>query len=366
MNMSCKKINKEDIAYKYLWEMICDEDRKVGDLLPTELEISKQLGLNRLTVSKALAWLKNEGYVSRRAGYGTTIERKPPSSDTRLILVISPWPEWRRSANWYYSRLLYAVHGEALINGATTVNVAFHATEAKEEDFNRILNLYNAVKCEGVIVIDPYVATHERLSNFLEKIGCPSVWVDSSIKEGDHTHRVDVDNFKAGFDLTENLINDGFKRIAFLSMALTTTARQLRYQGYQAALEAHGIAVDERYVVSPGSDLYVDEAGGECAGIYAARRLDADALFVTDSHMIKGMHAFFNEFPSPQMEKLIRLPIATFDSDDQDRNPMIRYSVVQPIESIGREAVQVFLAEHQGAEWIIKKIPAEIKTFSVE
>mgnify|MGYP005722804195 FL=1 len=97
MNMSCKKINKEDIAYKYLWEMICDEDRKVGDLLPTELEISKQLGLNRLTVSKALAWLKNEGYVSRRAGYGTTIERKPPSSDTRLILVISPWPEWKLS-----------------------------------------------------------------------------------------------------------------------------------------------------------------------------------------------------------------------------------------------------------------------------
>jgi DNA-binding LacI/PurR family transcriptional regulator len=45
---------------------------------------------------------------------------------------------------------------------------------------------------------------------------------------------------------------------------------------------------------------------------------------------------------------------------------MIRYSVVQPIESIGREAVQVFLAEHQGAEGIIKKIPAEIKTFSVE
>ena len=82
--------------------------------------------------------------------------------------------------------------------------------------------------------------------------------------------------------------------------------------------------------------------------------------------MIKGVHAFYNEFPSLQMEKVIRLPIATFDSDDKDRNPMVRYSVVQPIESIGREAVQVFLAEHQGAEGIIKKIPAEIKTFSAE
>jgi hypothetical protein len=45
---------------------------------------------------------------------------------------------------------------------------------------------------------------------------------------------------------------------------------------------------------------------------------------------------------------------------------MIRYSVVQPIESIGREAVQVFLAEHPPTEGIIKKISAEIKTFSVE
>jgi DNA-binding LacI/PurR family transcriptional regulator len=360
MSIPNKKNNKEDIAYKYLWEMICEEDRKVGDLLPTELEISKQLGLNRLTVSKALAWLKNEGYISRRAGYGTTIERKPPSSDTRLILVISPWPEWKRSANWYYSRLLYAVHAEALINGATTVNVAFHATEAKEEDFNRILNLYNAVKCEGVIVIDPYVASHERLSKFLEKIGCPSVWVDSSFKEG-NMHRVDVDNFKAGFDLTVKLINDGYQRIAFLSTAQTTSARQLRYQGYKAALKANDITFDERYVVSPGSDLYVEEAGGECAGIYAARRLDADALFVTDSHMLKGIHAFCNEFPSPQMENLIRLSIATFDYDGQDRNPMIRYSVIQPIESIGREAVQVFLTEHQSSDCIVRKIPAEIQ-----
>jgi DNA-binding LacI/PurR family transcriptional regulator len=360
-----KNNNKEDIAYKHLWEMICDEDRKVGDLLPTELVIAKGLGVNRLTVSKALAWLKNEGYISRRAGYGTTIERKPPSSSTRLILVISPWPEWDRSANWYYSRLLYAMNAEILLNGATAVNVAFHATEANDEDFNRISNLYNAVKCEGAIVIDPYVATHKRLSQFLEKIGCPSVWVDSSLEAHKNVHHVDVDNFQAAFDVTERLINDGARRIAFMSTMLSTTARQLRFEGYKAALKAHGIEFDERLQVSTAGASYVEEAGNECAGIYAARKLDADALFVADSHMISGMRSFRDEFPTERMDQLVRLPIATFDCDEGSERPSsIRYSVSQPVEELGRQAVQVFLSNQDLTESVVKKVPAEVLDFT--
>ena len=54
MSVSCKKINKEDIAYKYLWEMICEKDRKVGDLLPAERMIKKsRLRLRRLALSDA-------------------------------------------------------------------------------------------------------------------------------------------------------------------------------------------------------------------------------------------------------------------------------------------------------------------------
>ena len=55
------------------------------------------------------------------------------------------------------------------------------------------------------------------------------------------------------------------------------------------------------------------------------------------------------------MEELIRFPIATIDSDDQDRNPMICYYVVWRIEFIGQDAVRLFLAEHPSTEVIIKK-----------
>lgn len=355
--------SKEDLAYKYLWEMICEEHRKIGDLLPTELEISKTLGINRLTVSKALAWLKNEGYISRRAGYGTKIERKPPSSDTRIILVISPWPEWEASRNWYYSRLLYAVHTEALTQGATIVNVAFNASNSKDEDFNRILHLYKAVKCEGAIVIDPYIATHERLRTFLERIDCPSVWIDSALKGERKSHRVDIDNFQAGFDLTERLISDGSKQIAFLSPSLSTTARQLRYEGYKAALEKYNMPIDLRYTLSPSSDLYTDEAGSECAGLYAARGLDADALFFTDYHMLLGVRRFCEQYPSPTLEKLTQLPIATFDYYENDSDPTVKYAAIQPIEAIGKQAVEVFLNEQDKDAVVVRKIPPSIQAF---
>ena len=58
-----KPNTKEDIAYRYVRELINSDDLQPGDLLPTETSISEKLGINRMTIAKALASLKNEGYV---------------------------------------------------------------------------------------------------------------------------------------------------------------------------------------------------------------------------------------------------------------------------------------------------------------
>jgi DNA-binding GntR family transcriptional regulator len=53
---------------------------KVGDMLPTELDICKQYGVSRYTAREAIKRLTDAGLVSRRAGIGTTIKAKAASS----------------------------------------------------------------------------------------------------------------------------------------------------------------------------------------------------------------------------------------------------------------------------------------------
>jgi DNA-binding GntR family transcriptional regulator len=54
---------------------IQDGTYRVGDLLPTELELQEEFGLSRHTVREALRQLIDMGLVRRRQGSGTQVVR---------------------------------------------------------------------------------------------------------------------------------------------------------------------------------------------------------------------------------------------------------------------------------------------------
>ena len=147
-----------------------------------------------------------------------------------------------------------------------------------------------------------------------------------------------------------------------MSGALETTARQRRFEGYKGALESRGIAYDERLVICHSTPSYLNEAGSECAGIYAARKLNADALFLNDYPMMEGILEFCNRYPNPELDKLKALSIATFDFDDESTEANVRYSAHQPIEEIGFEAVRIFLQaqEQPLTDPVVKTLQADI------
>ncbi len=54
-----------------------DEGRySYGELFPTEAHIAQQFNTSRPTIAKALNLLKEEGYVTRKAGYGTAVVKQ--------------------------------------------------------------------------------------------------------------------------------------------------------------------------------------------------------------------------------------------------------------------------------------------------
>ena len=352
---------KEEIAYSHLKKLIASPQFNPGDLLPTEMEISRELGINRITIAKALSSLKNEGFVARRAGRGTTLLRKPASSSANLIMVISPWPSWDIRNEWYFSRLLYSIQTEAIRNGMATINLAVHAETVEEEDFAKIRDIYNAVECRGAIVADPYIATQHHLQTFLRQLDCRSVWAGATPHETNNAHIIDIDDYQASFDLTKKLIELKCRRPAYISFQINSVARAKRLQGYKDALAAMKIDLDERYIIWNGFPASLIDAGSECAGIYAARGLDADSFILSDLLMFEGIRKFCTEIQTPQLKKLIKLPVATFDFRGNTSYPNIKFTSVQPIEQVGKEAVEMLVSYSEEKQ--IRLIPAEILSF---
>ena len=64
-----------------LKEGILSGQIRPGDRLPSENQLSREYGLSRHTVRKALAILENEGYVTAEHGRGTYLFRADASPE---------------------------------------------------------------------------------------------------------------------------------------------------------------------------------------------------------------------------------------------------------------------------------------------
>lgn len=70
-------MNKNNPLYisvmEVIKERIINGEYKIGDFIPTEIELEKEFEVSKITVRKAIELLEGEGYVSKRSGKGTTV-----------------------------------------------------------------------------------------------------------------------------------------------------------------------------------------------------------------------------------------------------------------------------------------------------
>jgi len=76
-------------AENLIRELIAREEYKNGKLLPSEVELSKQLEISRNTLRHAINKLVNEGLLTRKKGYGTKVATKGISGRAKNWLSFS-------------------------------------------------------------------------------------------------------------------------------------------------------------------------------------------------------------------------------------------------------------------------------------
>ena len=62
---------------------ILSGDAKLGEQLPSVRQLSRQLGINPLTVAKAYLHLEHQGFIATRWGKGSFVAERLPARDNR-------------------------------------------------------------------------------------------------------------------------------------------------------------------------------------------------------------------------------------------------------------------------------------------
>ena len=211
-------------------------------------DIAKALGLSTSTVSRAL-----------RGSYEISSETKKLVLEYAEKINYRPNPialslKERRSrsigvivceiANNFFSQAINGIESIAYNRGYHVIMSQSH--ESYEREVVNVQHLASR-SVDGLLVSISNETTDLSHFTYLHDKGFPIVFFDRVANEI-VTHKVIVDNYKAGFDATLHLIKRGYKKIAHITSIASLDITSERLSGYKHALEENGLTYNENYV----------------------------------------------------------------------------------------------------------------------
>jgi DNA-binding LacI/PurR family transcriptional regulator len=207
-----------------------------------------------------------------------------------------------------------------------------------DEDLKKEAFYLDVMRDESVdgIILPPINDRDPAVLKFVES-GMPMVSVDRSLANSP-IDQVEVDNRQGAREAVEHLISLNHRRIGLITGKLNVSTSRERKGGYEEALAAHGIALDEAYIRVGDNKQASGRALAEELLVIPNR---PTALFVTNNLMavgaIEGIH-----------KRGLRIPadVAIIGFDDlpwaEALDPPLTV-VRQPAYEVGRAAVELLL-----------------------
>lgn len=240
------------LIYETLRSQIESGSLRAGAKLATESQMMQQFSVSRTTVSRALRDLEIQGFLTRRRGSGTYVCATSSTAEHLDLALFVPWVE--SGAGLPYVEGLIHQHLADLV--ATRRSTLSLQCLAPGDDLpQRIMASADALIDRGVDGVFYYAAElpgdqmqiNARVVDRLVKAGCRIVLIDRDIVPypgRSEFKRVGYDNRRGSILLTEHLIMQGCRRIAFVGIPEVSTAVADRLAGYYEAHRMNGLAVD--------------------------------------------------------------------------------------------------------------------------
>lgn len=307
-------------------------------------DIARAAGVSHSTVSRALSDspLVNPQTkariqrLAREMGYSPDARaRSLVMGQTRTVGVVVT-----TIADPFAAQVVQGIERAAQDNGYTVILCTSGAEREREM---AAVEMLRSKRVDAVIVTSSRVGA--LYQEHLEHIGVPIVLINNHNEQGRYTYSVSVDNLHGGYMATSHLIQLGHQRIAYVSRPADIKSNQERQAGYQQALSQAGLPFDPALIVTGTGRV----GGGERA-LPQLMALDPppSAVFCyNDLTAIGLIHAARQHGLSVPRD----LSVVGFDDillASYISPPLT--TVAQPMDEMGRRAVQMALALIPGGQ----------------
>lgn len=212
----------------------------------TIYDIAKSLSLSSATVSrglkdhpairketkrKILEKAKEMGY--RHNHFASNLR----GNRTNTIGVIVP-----RLNSYFMSSVIAGI--EKVVNEAGYNLVISQSLESEKKETVNIKTMFNS-RVDGLLVSLAYDTENDSHFKIVLDKNVPLIFFDR-VFEHPLCTTVVIDNFAAGYAMTQHLILQGARRIAHITANLKRNVYADRLRGYKTALADHGIPYDEK------------------------------------------------------------------------------------------------------------------------
>jgi len=305
----------------------------------TITEIAREAGVSVPTVSRVVNGRsdvaphtrKRVEELLRRHGYQRRTARTRPAANL-IDLVFndldSPWA-------------VEIIRGVEDVAHAACVGTVVSAIHRRTASARQWLDNLRARSTDGVILVTS--ALDPPLQTELRRLNVPIVVVDPVGGTALDAPTIGATNWAGGLSATEHLISLGHRRVGFIAGPRRLLCSQARLDGYRAALEVAGVAVDAE-LIRPG-DFYHESGFAGATALLALRR-PPTAIFAASDQMALGVYEAVRQ-------RRLRVPddVSVVGFDDL---PEVRWSspplttVRQPLSEMGVMAARTVLRLARG------------------
>lgn len=215
----------------------------------TMRDIAEKLGISVVAVSKGLSGKSGvsaelRSRIKRTAdemGYiiSSDAKKKNTYSENIGILVAERYI----SDNSFYYKFIHSISKTLQQHNKYAV---FHTLAAKAEENEILPDLFFHQRVDGMIILGQISAAYTRA---VAETKIPVVFLDF-YNEMTADCCIVCDGFYGSYEMTNYLIRNGHRNIAFVGNIHSTSSIQDRYLGYAKSLLEHNIPLKDYYVIS--------------------------------------------------------------------------------------------------------------------
>lgn len=346
-----KRKSKMQIVYDFFKSEIESGAYLPGELFPSEAHISNQFNVSRPTIAKAKNLLREQGFITRKKGYGTIVASNkqtnkkeelklgiliPSVGITGIFEPICGMIADRSNINGF--KLMVNEDNFSLMWGRGGKNCENNGRNAE-----LLARRYAEEGVDGIFftpleLFEGAAEVNKKVVDICNRASIPFVLIDSDLTDYPVTSNYDVvslDHVESGYLVAQHLINNGCKNIGFLTAPNVARTIRKRIAGARLAIAEAGLPAGALKVLE---HEWMGENNGRT--IKACRSLDSLICFNDTAAATMLPDLIADGFDIPAKFKVVGF-------DDANYAELLKIplsSFRQPCEAIAECAVQTLLS----------------------